>query len=125
MAWNPPMPGVNLYMAVKHFFPIALFLVTSASAQIPASRTTDWSKAGVIGGIPNFTATVNFLNNGGVAGNNTFDNSVPLQALVNAKAGTSTVIYFPAGTYRFKQKINIPVAGKIIFRGAGADSTKF
>lgn len=107
------------------FFSSLFFICASLHAQIPASRTIDWSTAGVQGGIPNFTASVNFLNNGGVANNTSFDNSVPLQTLVNSKAGTNTVIYFPAGTYRFKQKISIPAAGRIIFRGAGADSTKF
>ena len=102
-----------------------LFFILPVSAQIPSSRTMDWSKAGVQGGIPTFTTTVNFLNNGGFANITSFDNSVPLQTLVNLKAGTSTVIYFPAGTYRFKQKVTVPLAGKIIFRGAGADSTKF
>ena len=123
-----PMLQFPSYPRIFHFI-ISLLIFVSVSplkAQIPASRTMDWSKAGVIGGIPNFTTVVNFLNNGGgVVNDNSFDNSVPLQALVNSKAGTSTVIYFPAGTYRFKQKVNIPVAGKIILKGAGADSTKF
>jgi hypothetical protein len=115
---------------VLNFGAWCLFVVCFLSfgilrAQIPASRVTDWSKAGVVGGIPTFSTIVNFLNNGGVSGNTSFDNSVPLQALVNSAAGSSTVIFFPAGTYRFKQKINIPATGRLIFRGAGADSTKF
>ncbi len=114
-------------MKVK--FKVFAFLVFASISnlfgQLPAARTINWANRGVIGGIPTFTATINFLNRGGIANNTAYDNSDSLQALVNSVAGTNTLIYFPAGIYRFKQKITVPLAGKLIIKGAGSNATFF
>lgn len=109
------------------FLPLVFLLGNSVvlSAQIPANRVMDWSKAGTIGAIPTFANQENILNHGGVANDTSADNSVALQALLNTVAGTSKVIYFPAGTYTFKNPVNVPSAGKVIIRGALSNTTIF
>jgi len=102
-----------------------VFLYFISFAQIPASRVMDWSKAGLLGSIPSFTLQENILNHGGIANDTSVDNSVALQALLNNVAGTGTVIYFPAGTYTFKNPVNIPSAGKVIIRGDLSSTTLF
>jgi len=99
------------------FFILRLLGISTLHAQIPANRIIGWSKVGMIGSIPTFTLQEDILNHGGLANDTSVDNSVALQTLLNNVAGTGTIIYFPAGTYTFKNPVNIPSAGRSSFVG--------
>ena len=93
-----------------------------------ASRLIDWTRAGVEGGIPNYTNAIDFMAAGG---DNTglVDNAPLLQSLIDSLT-TDTVINFPAGTYRFENRINFRSTSLrslpgVIIRGAGTALTKF
>ena len=89
-----PMLQFPSYPRIFHFIiSLLLFIfVSPLNAQMPASCTMNWSKAGVVGRIHNFTIVVNAVANGWMMNDNLFDNSVPLQTMVDSKAGTSMVI---------------------------------
>lgn len=92
--------------------------LTMGHAQtIPASRTTNWQKAGLADTLPEYGNVVNIMNHGavadGVTSNNTaFNNAV---SALNGQPGT---VYIPAGNYLFTQAINI-TTDSIIIRGDG------
>ncbi|GAB5559182.1 MAG: hypothetical protein SynsKO_08290 [Synoicihabitans sp.] len=100
------------------------------SGSIPidlSARLIDWTRAGVEGAIPDYANTINFV---GAGGNNqgTGNNSPLLQSLIDGLTG-DTVIFFPAGTYRFERRINFQSTASrdlpgVIIRGAGTDQTK-
>lgn len=107
---------------------IFVFLTLSALVsfgQIPAGRIIDWSNVGMLIPIPSYTLQENILNHGGVPNDTSVDNSVALQTLLNTVAGSNTVIYFPAGTWTFKNPVNIPSAGHVIIRGDASNTTLF
>lgn len=92
------------------------------------ARLVDWTRAGVEGGIPDYTTTIDFLAQGG---DNTglTDNSDRLQEIIDGLS-TDTVINFPAGTYRFDDRIDFITNSSrelpgVILRGAGTHLTKF
>ncbi len=107
------------------FFAFAALTCTGLFAQIPQARIIDWSNVGMLQSIPNFTTQVNMLSSGAIANDTSVDNSVALNNVLNNVAGTGTVIYFPAGTYTFKNPVNIPSAGKVIIRGDMSNTTLF
>jgi hypothetical protein len=111
---------------LKHLFAYILIgCQLSLVAQIPQNRIMDWSQAGMLMPIPNFTLQENILNHGGLANDTSVDNGAILQNLLNNVAGSGTVIYFPAGTYTFKTPVNIPSAGKVVIRGDASNTTLF
>lgn len=76
----------------------------------------DWSQAGYPGEIPNLTNNlINVLNMGAV-GNGVTDDSAAIQAAIDS-APNLAVIYFPPGTYRIEEALNLKSG--IILRGAG------
>lgn len=90
---------------------------TSYAQTIPASRITNWQKAGLSDTLPEYGNIINIMNHGavadGVTSNNTAFNNAVLA--LNGQPGT---IYIPAGNYLFTQDINI-TADSIIIRGDG------
>ena len=92
-----------------------------------SARLIDWTRAGVEGGIPDYTNVVDFMAAGG---DNTglVDNAPLLQSLIDGLT-TDTVISFPAGTFRFENRINFRSTSSrslpgVIIRGAGTHLTK-
>ena len=104
------------------------FWSPASNAQlIPSARLTDWTpgvRTGVIGGIPNRTSPViNVVTQYG-ADNTGATNAAPaIQNAINA-ATSGSVVFMPAGTYRFDTGIDLgPSRDNITLRGAGMDLT--
>ena len=87
---------------------------------IPLDRRTDWSNAGVKGGIPNYPICVNVKDYGAVGDGITDDT----QAIVNAisAAGVNCAVYIPEGKYNITSTISIN-KNNITIQGAGKDKT--
>ncbi|MFN3402465.1 MAG: glycosyl hydrolase family 28-related protein [Cytophagaceae bacterium] len=102
---------------------IAGFLSSGLSAQnIPATRRVEWNIAGIQGGIPCRGDIYNFITVFGGDNTGVTDNSVKLNnALTNTPAGA--VIFFPNGTYRFTNTINVP--SDRVIRGQSVSGTTF
>ncbi|HEV2424414.1 MAG TPA: hypothetical protein VGZ29_06270 [Terriglobia bacterium] len=91
------------------------------SGILDPSRATDWSKAGIPGGIPHYRAVCQTvaLQNTGNASVDGPGNSAAIQNALNACSGTAQAVLLPAGTW--------PVAGilpqnalqQVVLRGAG------
>jgi hypothetical protein len=78
-----------------------------------ASRTIDWSRAGIIGGIPNRTTVCTTLGPGATAA-----------AINSAIAACSNgVVALGAGTYTLSAGITFRGANNVTLRGAGPDRT--
>ncbi len=98
---------------------ICLYLPTYSHAQlwsgiIDQSRATDWSQAGIPGGIPNRTTICATLNPGATA------------AQINsaiAACPSGQVVFLNAGTYNLSGSISI-AKSTVTLRGAGPDQTK-
>jgi len=91
------------------------------------ARLIDWTQAGVEGRISHYTNVIDFIAAGG-DNSGLSDNAPLLQSLVDGLT-TDTVIYFPAGTYRFENRINFRSSSSrslpgVIIRGAGTRLTK-
>jgi hypothetical protein len=87
---------------------------------ISPSRATDWSAAGVQGGIPNR------LTNCVTSACNTLSGGTVTAASINAalsSAPANTVVRIPAGTYTLTSGI-VFSQSNLTLRGAGADQTK-
>ncbi len=111
---------------MKNYITIIFSLLLSISSQaqtVDINNRADWSMTGVEGGIPCWENIVDFLSNGGIADGST-DNTTALQNLIDANAGDDVVIYLGPGDYYFESEIEIPRAGHVVIRGAGADLTK-
>lgn len=87
-----------------------LFAATQGQVPVKQSDGT-WSPANAVGG----TGTVNAKDNG-ILGDGVTDETVAIQALVNANAGNA--IYFPSGKYLVSTAIDVP-AGTIIVGDRG------
>lgn len=86
----------------------------SAQAQIDASRSIDWSQAGVSGGIPNRTAVCTTLNPGAT----TTDINNAIAACINGG-----VVHLNAGTYNLSGGITFGSRSNVTLRGAGPQQT--
>jgi hypothetical protein len=107
-------------MSPKQSLTLSLFLLclpAIAHAQpqtiVSASRSTDWSRAGVSGGIPGRAAVCQTLNPGATA-------AAIRTALNNCPAGQT--VFLNAGTYNLGG-INIDAKNNVTLRGAGANLT--
>jgi len=102
-------------------------MLQSASAQvIPATRTIDWTQAGVPGGIP--TSRIIFTNVSGLDTNGVLDCSAAIQAAINA-CPANHVVMLPAGNLVISNTLAIAAntlhfrPGLITLRGAGNSNT--
>ncbi len=105
-------------------FAVFLLCAVRASAQsssgiLDPSRAIDWSKAGVVGGIPSgswancVTTQCNTVNSGTVT-------AASLQAAINS-APNSTIIQIPSGSFSISSVIIMK--SNVVLRGAGANRT--
>lgn len=112
-----------LFLAVLYHLSLA-----TASSQTPPwsgildpSRATDWSNAGIPGGIPNYAAacqTVALQN----TGNTSVDgpaNSTAIQNSLNACSGTAQAVLLPAGTWSVAGIMPQNAIQQVVLRGAG------
>src|SRR5213596_311728 len=98
---------------------LVLCLSTPAHAQLwsgilDPSRATDWSQAGIPGGIPNRTAICATLNPGATA------------AQINsaiAACPSGQVVFLSPGTYNLSAGIDFAGKSNVTLRGAGPDLT--
>lgn len=107
---------------------LALMVPTTGHAQQPwtgiiaASRATNWSTAGVVGGIPtNYTQCVNTA-----CATVTSAGASATPAQINAAlagAPNNTYVLLAAGSYSLAGGINFGNRSNVILRGAGADQT--
>jgi len=97
--------------------------LAAAQPIIPPSRTTDWSKAGVPGGIPrDRTKLIDVTKPPYSADKTGATDAQPAIARAIAGAANGEVVYLPAGTYRVNKGIR--TGGKrITIRGAGPTRT--
>ena len=91
------------------------------------ARLVDWTRAGVEGGIRDYGRVIDFVEAGGDATGRT-DNAPLLQSMIRGLA-EDTVIFFPAGVFRFDRRITLLETSRlnlpgIILRGAGTRETK-
>ena len=104
---------------------MALVLATppmiASAIIIDSSRTIDWSKAGVKGGIPNRPIGRNCKTQEGAVGDGVADDTAAIQACVS-NTPTGTAAYLPTGTYKVTGSITMP-SNKTI-RGAGPSGTQ-
>lgn len=97
---------------------VCMLTVYCAQAQtIPATRTTDWQKAGLADTLPQYGNVVNIMNHGAVADGITPNNTAFSNAVLSLNGQPGT-IYIPAGNYLFTQTINI-TSDSIIIKGDG------
>lgn len=121
--------SVNMRRVVLCVILILSFTVTFGAQAvdqdiIPNGRLTDWTLAGVPGGIPTPAVTKNIKTDFGennAKGNGTADDT---NAFKNAIAETPAggVLFIPAGTYRINDELRITKS--IILRGEGAGQTR-
>lgn len=100
---------------------IALGGMLNVNAQvIPNERIFEWDKAGLVEEIQEPSTTANIVDFGGVGDGLTNNNTAFTDAL-NSLNGQAGVIYFPSGTFRFEQRLNLESG--VILRGNSSDST--
>ena len=103
-----------VFFAIILLYPPARVNAQAWSGIISSSRAIDWSKAGVIGGIPNRTTICATLNPGATASQiNSAIAACPSGQVVKLNAGT----YSLSGGIVFNNKSNVTL------RGAGPDQT--
>ena len=97
---------------------ILMFAAQAAAQPIPMNRRTDWSYAGVRGGIPSYSQICH-----------TFTPATGTASAVNAKITECGVVYpngsvvlLSAGTYVWDTTVRVG-ASKVVLRGEGADKT--
>jgi len=108
-------------MKLKLFFIFLLPCTLLYAQTIPVYRTVNWKQVGHNGLFMEPNNLVNFKNFGGYDDGITANDSIFNVLLSNINSGDSTIIYFPKGTYFFKEKINLPE--NTIIRGENIDST--
>ncbi len=97
---------------------VAVSVIMSGLAQaqvVSSSRVTDWTKAGVSGGIPNRTAVCATLNPGTSAAQ--INNAI-------ASCPPNQVVFLNAGTYNLSAGITFGAKDNVTLRGAGASRTQ-
>ncbi len=99
-----------------------LIIPASASAQmwsgiINSSRATNWSTAGVVGGIPSgsWTQCGSTIAAGATV--------ATINSLLSACGGTNEYVLLGPGTFNLTGTIQFPAAGHVVLRGSGANST--
>jgi hypothetical protein len=88
---------------------------------IPANRRTDWSRAGVPGGIPErdeLCATID----ADVYGDGATNAAPAINDALEA-CGPDQVVYLPPGTYRLDETIDLGTKSRVTLRGAGMGRT--
>jgi hypothetical protein len=85
-------------------------------------RAVNWKLAGHKGAYISPALVIDFIDEGGV-NNGLVPNDSILTAVLSGIGNTPAIIYFPAGNYLFKKRINLNKS--VILRGKSSDSTTF
>ncbi|MCW3105103.1 MAG: hypothetical protein JWO09_3543 [Bacteroidetes bacterium] len=105
------------FKSFRAAFAALSFLLVSESGfsqLIPASRTVDWSLAGLRDSVTEPLLTID-VTSFGAQGDGITINDLPLQNAIAAAGGDPAVIFFPGGTYLFNASVSLP--SSIIIRG--------
>ncbi|MEY3983640.1 MAG: hypothetical protein RL160_1199 [Bacteroidota bacterium] len=108
---------------------IILFLVSflpfttgvTKAQSLPAERSSDWKRSVAQCRIELPKKTINFLQAGGNNQGNGFNDSLMDALLSKVNPDSGLLIYFPAGTYRFKSDIRLP--SHTVLQGVNASQT--
>lgn len=101
-------------------FTLTMWMFGAYAQVIPSERLYQWNKAGLSEEIQEPSLILDITDYGGV-GDGTTVNDAAFASAMDAANGQPAVIYFPTGTFRFEQRLNL-VSG-VILRGNSADST--
>lgn len=88
---------------------------------IPEGRITDWTSAGIPGGIPDPAVTKNVKTDYGAKGDGIADDTAAFKNAI-ANMPTPGVLFIPAGTYRINDELRITKS--IVLRGEGPGQTR-
>lgn len=107
---------------------LALFLALPASSVAQAwsgildpSRATDWTQAGIPGGIPTRTTICQTVTPSGLTDATDATN---IQNALTACSGKNQVVQLQSGTYTISQGLTFGSATNVTLRGQGPDKTK-
>src|SRR5262249_16971566 len=92
----------------------------TAPSPIDPSRSIDWSKAGIPGGIPSRT-TICATISAATYGNDTTDATTAIQTALNG-CPANQVVHLPSGIYRINGSLYVP--SNVTLRGNGPNNTK-
>jgi hypothetical protein len=87
---------------------------------IPASRTVNWKVAGLNDSIPQPKNVIDFSKAGGVADGKTPNDAV-WNKIIDSLNGKSAAVYFPKGSYFFKEPFNL--SSGMAIQGYSSDSS--
>lgn len=110
---------------------LLLFAIAAVSCQLgyaqawsgilDPSRATDWTQAGIPGGIPNRTTVCQTV---APSGQTNATDATNIQNAIAACSGTNEVVQLEAGTYTISQGLTFGNAKNVTLRGQGPDKTK-
>lgn len=106
---------------VIFFTSLLLTCSTVISQTLPASRSVDWSTAGIRQTLSEPSTVVNFLEFGGIADGATSNDQLLSEAL-DSFSDTGGIVYFPAGTYRFTEPVSL--SDNVILRGESPETSR-
>lgn len=126
----PPMVGLicsRIGRSLRGGAVILLFLSSFANAQLwsgvlSSARATDWTGAGVVGGIPSYTVACATQPSLVVGIGNAAANTTSINAAIASCDASHNVVSLAAGTYNFAG-VDFAHKSNVVLRGAGANST--
>jgi len=109
--------------ALRKLFTLLLPFVSGSliAQKLPADRGTDWKGSVAQCSISYPVKTINFLAAGGNKEGVVYNDSLLDAILSRVQPDSGLLVYFPAGTYRFKSDIRLP--SNTVLRGETAGST--
>ncbi|TAJ11685.1 T9SS C-terminal target domain-containing protein [Marinilabiliaceae bacterium JC017] len=108
------------WLFVIYFF--SGVIITSYAQTLPASRSVDWTLAGLRDTTTNGFAEIEMQARGAV-GDGATPNDAILAEVLSSIPAPGAILKFPDGNFLFNNTINLP--SNVIIRGAGADNTTF
>jgi len=112
--------GIFLFFLFTFLFSIASIGVNKSYGEIiPSSKRINW-KAGVDGGIPNVSQSVDVTDYGATGNDTSDDYSAFVKAISACTKGQG--VYIPAGTYYLDTQLTIEKS--VVLMGAGSDCTE-
>jgi hypothetical protein len=112
-----------IFDSTNALFPVVPTYSALPAPIIPPSRSIDWTKAGVTGGIPTRTNVCTTL---GTAGQlPVFVQAVTAAQIISAinSCGQNNVVLLNPGTYNLTAQLTITNIANVTLRGSGADQT--
>jgi hypothetical protein len=113
---------MNTYSKISYYILFILPLCIFSNSIVVYSQTisTAWNYAGYQGAIPDVTQNLINVLDSGVVADGVTDNAVKIQNIIN-NAPNPSVLFFPAGTYRFNARLSLRAG--IVLRGDGYKQT--